>query len=442
MTAADVISLAPDAASVKAGEALASPRKWLALGSDASFLWGECQGSGKVPYQVCVELGTLAYACSCPSRKFPCKHVLGALLAHVNASTASGTPPEWVSEWHAKRSEKQQRSAARASAVAAGAAPEAGEAGAAPSKRAQTRERRVAAGVDECERWLGDLIRLGLAHARVQPASFWEGRAARLVDAQCPGIARRVRALAATVVSGVGWEERTLTALGEIALLCSAYGRLDTLAPELGADVRRAIGWTQTHDEIAARAFDIVTDTWLAVGIRTVDEERITARRTWLLGSHTRRSALYLQFAPKGAPIPDPLVAGSRFDATLIYLESAAPLRAIVTERGAGHNGAFVPEATSIDASLESFARALAGDPWLERFPFVLADVTPQLEHEAVWLVRDASSALPLAGGSPGLRALLALSGGSPLCVAGEWDGTAFVPLMAWSAGRAVALGS
>ncbi len=49
---------------------------------------GLCAGSGKDPYQTVVDLGP-RYQCSCPSRKFPCKHALALLL-----SWAKGTVPE------------------------------------------------------------------------------------------------------------------------------------------------------------------------------------------------------------------------------------------------------------------------------------------------------------------------------------------------------------
>jgi SWIM zinc finger len=43
-------------------------------------VWGLCAGSGKRPYQTVVDLTGPAYKCSCPSRKFPCKHALALLL--------------------------------------------------------------------------------------------------------------------------------------------------------------------------------------------------------------------------------------------------------------------------------------------------------------------------------------------------------------------------
>ena len=77
LTMEQITALAPDAASVKAGRGLVNSAKWPTLGQSANALWGECQGSGSKPYQVSVDLGGPAFKCTCPSRKFPCKHGLG-----------------------------------------------------------------------------------------------------------------------------------------------------------------------------------------------------------------------------------------------------------------------------------------------------------------------------------------------------------------------------
>jgi hypothetical protein len=44
-----ILALAPDAASAKAGSQLAAPGKWSGLGLALDAMWSECQGSGKVP---------------------------------------------------------------------------------------------------------------------------------------------------------------------------------------------------------------------------------------------------------------------------------------------------------------------------------------------------------------------------------------------------------
>ena len=64
---------------------------------------------------------------------------------------------------------------------------------AARAKRLEQRLARMDAGVEDFRLWLADLVRGGLAAARTQPYSYWDTAAARLVDAQLPALAERVR---------------------------------------------------------------------------------------------------------------------------------------------------------------------------------------------------------------------------------------------------------
>src|SRR4051812_42889776 len=100
-SADQVLSLAPDPSSAKSGKELATGRKWSSLGRDERSAWGECQGSGSQPYQTRIDLAEPAFGCSCPSRKFPCKHALGLFLLLVREADAfgPGPPPAWAAEW-------------------------------------------------------------------------------------------------------------------------------------------------------------------------------------------------------------------------------------------------------------------------------------------------------------------------------------------------------
>src|SRR4051812_47929336 len=104
-TSQRVLALAPDPASAKAGQGLATARKWASLGFDGRAAWGECQGSGAKPYQVQVDLAEPAFKCSCPSRKFPCKHGIGLMLLFASDAFARGARPAWVEQWLAGRSD-------------------------------------------------------------------------------------------------------------------------------------------------------------------------------------------------------------------------------------------------------------------------------------------------------------------------------------------------
>ncbi len=107
-----VLALAPDASSAAAGEKLGTPTPWQNLGGNDDAYWGECKGSAL--YQVRVARADLAAKCTCPSRKFPCKHALGLLvLAATTPKALTATePPEWVMEWLVRRGESAVRGAA------------------------------------------------------------------------------------------------------------------------------------------------------------------------------------------------------------------------------------------------------------------------------------------------------------------------------------------
>src|SRR5262249_48905203 len=159
-----ILALAPDAASAKAGQGQASARKWESLGADDQVAWGLCQGSGKDPYQAQIDLTEPAFKCSCPSRKFPCTQTLGLflLVAGQPAAFKEKQRPAWVDEWLASRAKRsEQRAEKQAKDVTGERAADSG----AQAKRAASREAKVAAGLRELELWLRDLARGGLASA-------------------------------------------------------------------------------------------------------------------------------------------------------------------------------------------------------------------------------------------------------------------------------------
>ena len=97
LTSESVLALAPDASSVKAAQALLKPGQWPTLGFNENAVWGECKGSGSKPYQVEADLSGPVFKCTCPSRKFPCKHSLALLLLRVQQEAAftQGEAPDW-----------------------------------------------------------------------------------------------------------------------------------------------------------------------------------------------------------------------------------------------------------------------------------------------------------------------------------------------------------
>jgi hypothetical protein len=433
-----VAALAPDASALAAGKKTAAPRLWDGLGRSDGALWGECKGSAV--YQVRVALDDLAAKCSCPSRKFPCKHALGLMMlaAAAPASVPAATPPEWVTEWLGKRAETADRKKQRAEKAADAPPPDPEQ----QARRAEKRLGRVVAGVEALELWLCDLVRTGVA-ALPQGDAAWSTQAARLVDAQAPGLAARVRRLGALPRSGPDWGEGLADGLGRLALLAQAARRLDALDGPLAADVRAAVGWTLERDEVVA-AGERVSDAWAITGQVVEDDDRFRVQRSWLRGTHSGRDALVLQFAAGPARFPEALLPGMVLDAELAFWPSAHPLRALVHER----RGEMKPLAArpgtagGIDALLDRHAEALARQPWIDRFPAALGGVVPALAGDAAadrfQVIDAARRAVPLARG--GHWKLFAVSGGHPVDLFGEWDGRALLPLGALADGSYHAL--
>lgn len=418
-----VTALAPDANAAAAAKKLAQPAVWKNLGRSAQALWGECQGSAL--YQVRVDLADLASKCSCPSRKLPCKHSLALLYlaAGQRDRVPEADPPGWLTEWLARRAETAAKKQKKAAAAPAAPDP------AAQARRAERRLERVAEGLDALDLWMSDLVRNGLGAVETQGSDLWERQAARLVDAQVPAVASRVRRMAEIPRSSPDWPQRLLLELGRLALLTHAFRRLDTLEPELGEEVRQLLGWTVSREELAARG-ERVPDEWLVLGQWVDEDGRLRVQRNWLRGTATGRDALVLQFAPGTGPFPETLVPGTRITADLAFWPSTYPLRALVAERrgGASPWTRPLPGHAGVGDFLAAVANALARQPWVEHFPCVLRDVTPAVAADGTWHVVDrAGESLPLKGAEH--WRLLALSGGAPLDLAGEWDGDRLLPL-------------
>jgi hypothetical protein len=420
-TTEQIQALAPDTSSWSAARGIAASGKWESRGradGPPASLFGLAKGSGSKPYQACVDLDAPAYRCSCPSRKFPCKHALGLLLAWSAGGVDEAVMPAWVTEWHESRADRAAKADAKRAAVASGEPPTEAQLKAA-AKRAAQRDDRVGAGVAELGQWLDDQVRDGIAGLHRAGYQHFDRVAARLVDAQAPGLAREVRALAGVAASGAGWDARLLSALGGLRLLTRAYERLDALPPDLADTVRAHVGFTVATDQVMAGPRE--RDRWQILGSRDESEDRLTTRRTWLLGRDTGRHALILAFAAPGQVLSADLVVGTMVDADLCFFPGAAPLRAVVAHKHAPAEPVGAPApATGVAGVLDAYATALAADPWLPAWPAALRGV---LVPGSPWhLVDAAGDALPIREGGRDLWPLVAEAAGRPAVYAGEWD--------------------
>ncbi|MFJ9716637.1 SWIM zinc finger family protein [Streptomyces sp. NPDC101213] len=445
-TVDQVLALTPDAGSRKAGSKLGAAGPWSGTGcSGEGAVWGLCGGGGDGPYRTVVDVGDPsgpAYSCSCPGRKVPCAHALGLLLLWSEGEEAvpagaGERAPDWARTWLAARRTRTrgERTAAAGGSGAGPADPEAAR------RRAERRAERVTAGATELEQRLADLLRSGLAAAGQAGYGLWEETAARMVDAQAPGLAARVREAGAVPASGPGWPVRLLEECALLHLLGQGWLHRDRLPEALAATVRTRVGLTRPPDGPPLR------DDWLVLAQYDVPDPRLTTRRIWLYGTTSGRTTLLLSYGAAGRAPELSLPAGLALDAEVSAYPGTGQQRGALGEQFSPPVPTAVrPDGVTTAEAAARYGSALRDDPWLDSVPVTLDAVVPTPDGSS-WQLADAGgdTALPLtptATSRPGLWRLVALSGGAPVKVFGECGHRGFTPLTAWptAPGRAVHL--
>ena len=329
---------------------------------------------------------------------------------------------EWLERRAASAERKEQRKQTSAEAGAPVVDTQA------QKRRASERQERVSKGLDALSLWMEDLVRTGFTGLEAD-VERWNTQAARLVDAQAPGLASRVRQLAMLPGSGPDWPRRLLDRLGRLALVTEAWKRLEQLPAPLAEDLRALVGIPLREEDVEARG-ERVRDTWGVLGVEQDETDRVRVQRVHLLGVTTGRAALVLQFAAGRAGFTDSYLPGTALDAELVYWPSAAPQRAKVgTRQGTVRAWTDALPTLSLGGLRQRFAEELSRQPFLDTTAALLGQVTPVLDTQGRWWLQDAAGdTLRLDAGHHPWQ-VLALSGGHPLDVFGVWDGETLTPL-------------
>jgi hypothetical protein len=290
LTLQRVEALAPDQESLAAARKLLKPPLWPTLAEGDGLVWGECQGSGATPYRVVVHEADAGYKCTCPSRKFPCKHALALMWMRADKSVtfAPSPVPDWVKNWLSRRrgpspaaskvdddaQNPELRPSIRLTETRdpdTKADPKAEQRAAAARERNRLeRETAVLAGLEDLDTWLSDQIQHGMASFVAQTAQSCRTIAQRLVDAKAPGLAGRLDALPTRLFTlpGPARPSAAIRELGQIYLISQAYRRASDLPELLVHDARQAIGWSMTREVLLQHSSALRVDAeWLVFAV-------------------------------------------------------------------------------------------------------------------------------------------------------------------------------
>jgi hypothetical protein len=442
--------LATDQAALKAAAGLAKPAKWSGVGmsGDGALIWGECAGSGANPYRVMADLRDLGNKCTCPSRKFPCKHVLGLLWlsAEKIVPFPAAETPDWVGDWLARR---RTGGAARSAPVKAPAGdkdlraaqqgePEAGEdpkeaarREAAAATRAESTERAIRDALDALEQWIGDQLRAGLSTFIDDVNARCRRIAARLVDGKAAALAGRIDELPSRLLAlPTGDRPRgAAVELGKLVLLARAF-RASPRDPE----IRRAVAASETREALLTDPQVLtVVASWEVLAEQVLTRrDGLVSQTTWLLnlGAEGPRFAMLLDFYPASAGRRGSVFTpGDRFEGALAFYPARQPLRALLLKRdGAADPAGDWPGAD--EKLVETLTKPLLAEPWALETPVLLPEgrIARDDSGHAWWRSADAAVALPVAGETQGL-----ISGTDLTRAAALWSGGRLTILAAQS---------
>lgn len=380
--------MAPDQGALTAAAALLKPGKWPVRAFSGALIWGECQGSGANPYRVVADTVDVGSKCTCPSRKFPCKHALALMWMYVDDAGGfqPGAVPDWVNDWIGRRrkgagaapratSQAEEKSIAAARAVDPEPVDPAVEARrqAAAAKRAGETKSAVRAGLDELEIWIADQFRAGVSAFLLEPGERCRRIAARLVDAKAGALAGRIDEMPSRLLALPADErlDAAIMELGKIVMLARAWRS----APD-DPELRREVVSSESREDVLCNADALrVTAVWEVLGERVLTRrDGLVSQSTWLLNlaDHPQQFALLQDYFPASAGRrANAFVPGDRFEAELAFYPARSPLRAVIVARSAAPAIAGHWPAPA-GRPLRLYAEAKRTAPWRIEVPMLL----------------------------------------------------------------------
>jgi hypothetical protein len=285
-------------------------------------------------------------------------------------------------------------------------------------------------GAEELETWVTDLVRLGLASLQADKStenSPWNDAVARMVDTQLGGFARRLRELQLLPTAQADWGSETLSGLAEVYAAAKAMQHADRLVPGLRMALMEYAGVATRKDTVLASG-ERVQDRWAVIGQwEGMNIDNAGIRRTWLFGHHSKRFALFLDYNYNNMGYADNWRVGDSFKGEMAFYPSAYPLRALFAAHEITSEIIDIQGFSHLNEMLDAYAFALSQNPWISEFPAVVEAVIPSCVEGKFVIADENADALPLLYNeeNDAWRAI-ALTGGHPVRVFGEWNGTGF----------------
>lgn len=384
-------SLAPDNASVKAAQKVYSKTSWQVSKSERA-VWTQIKGSGKKPYFTRMDLEQTAFKCSCPSRKFPCKHGLSLVLFLSNTDFDSITveeEPDWVKEWIDKRRKTSEKKASKPKKEVD------------PVKQAKNKDNKwknAVKSIEYLEMWLHDFVKNGMIDLQSKSNKYYDNLMQRMVDFKLSGINTFIRPLRDINFSEINWQEKVLKQIHLLNLIVKTIKNHENLDSDFKKELALLLGWNLKKEALLqAKDTEIIDDVWYVVNVIINEEENLTSRKVYLYGITSNRFLYVLDFAYMGRGFIDAYAKGRKLQAKIAVYPGLHKMRAIVKVRGNSVN--ISPDLKPIEnfeTAHNLFIEHKIAFPFTFEMPLFIANVNIVKQGEIYYLINKQDEVIPL----------------------------------------------
>ncbi len=413
-----VLSLAKNEHSARSGRVMAQTYRWSVLAHNDELLWGQFLVKDKEDILVSIKRTNLLGQCSCNASLLPCNHVLALLLLATGepSSLSEATPPEWAQAVLAAKSLQASPTQKQ---------------GLSPAQQA---------GLELLERWLHDLLSLGLEQAKGLPLSSWQVIVQRLHDAHLTDLANDIQSWRLGFLKE-DWPELSFEKIAKLQLLLEGLKRFDVLSDAIQADLLVAIGCKPDLCE------EFIEDTWTVLGRTSTTTVNQLKEYAWLWANEHKQFALIelsvsqtnnlqsltpsLVSASQSSELENQtlkvqgknnkFVVGASFKAELRFYKGSVRLQA---ELESFEFASFTPKIEAFELLSEwrkEQQALLSQNPWLRSKPALFKSVK-LVQHKEDWFFQDKEGVVvPLAKKIPAKWHLRAASFGEGVTVFGEY---------------------
>ena len=409
---------------------LAKSSNWKDLSTNYQVIWGTCTVFEQQHYKVRVHLISGHYQCNCLSKKL-CKHIIAIVLLHLKSSALFKHQilPDSLHKWKLTPDNTYKNN----NRAALNQINNHNKIQQNKLKRWQKRLDLMASGIDTLDIWLSDIVRQGLANVPLEQTSFWDFIASKMMDAKLPAISTYLKETAVLIQHQNDWTELVIKRIGKLYAWISSFNNREKLSVDVQENLYRSLGKIIQKKVVIEQNF-VQNDHWLVVGIHqgeTIDKQLF--RRTWLFGMKSLKMALIEDYSYYKSPFEFQYSLGSVISSNVYYYDKLPQQRALVEHPKQINASALInwKGYANFDQALEAFHHHIIKNPWVNIFPMILDNIAPFLNNQHEIQGKDSENHLiQLHNLSEDSKwQLLAISGGGPICLMGEWDGYKFQPL-------------